>query len=62
MLGKKKTRSSGSFIMNKVFAGGTVKLTDIGNAQTFILKGSKLKTYGESKNASEKVSLMLVEP
>lgn len=59
---KCKSRKSGPFIVNQVFIGGAVELSDPKYACTFVVKGEKLRSYGESENTSEKVCLMLVEP
>ncbi|KAI5418878.1 hypothetical protein KIW84_043191 [Lathyrus oleraceus] len=42
--------------------GVAVEIIDPGDAHIFVVKGEKLRTYGGSKNASGKVSLMLVGP
>lgn len=59
LLGKWKYINFGPFIMSEVFAGGAVELINPRDACIFVVKGEKLRSYGGSENASEKVSLML---
>lgn len=61
-LGKWKSRNSAPFIVNKVFVGGVVELCDPREMYTFVVRENKLRSYGKSENASEKVYLMLVDP
>lgn len=44
LLSKWKFRSFGPFIVNKVFVGGALELTDPEDAHTFVVKGNKLNT------------------
>lgn len=48
--------------MNEVFASRAVEVIDPRDACTFVVKREKLRSHGGQENASEKFSLMFVEP
>lgn len=61
-LGKWKSRCSGLFIINKVFAYGATKVQHLGDLHTFTTIGKSLNIYSRGEIPTEKVSPTVVEP